>query len=640
MPDLDPQPPTDPGRRSLGWQRWLLAVLLAWAFGVRLWFARTGLDNSRFVDERFILNNVRSFLLTGSPRPVNLYYPGLGNLLHSLLLGAADALARWTGHGGETILHDGLFTPAAYFLSRGLQAVLGVLTLYWTYRLGRRLLSPGAGLLAALALAAVPLHVRQSAVIKPDILMLLGLLIAAEATAAALASGRWREFLGAGAAVGLATSGKYNGVAAALPLAFLALPAVRRRPAILARLAAAGAASLLTFVLINPFFFPMWAKFRHDFSYTVEHYQAMSHAGDSPPSHLGVLLATGPEMLSPNFHGVLTGVLGFAGLLAVVVLAWRRRDRNLALLAAFPLAYAGLYAASTTYAKTNNYLPVSPFLALGAAALIAAAWERLGAPANALMRRAFAAAVLVWCATLVWRPMAYAYDQTVPETLDAAEDALGQRLAILPGSRVIAQVGDLDRPVWVGDDGGRALVRSFDGAGQAPAASLDLADAEVYTPAALASPAAAARAAAAERAGQRMRIEPRLFQAHGEPLTLLFHPFTAVGDAVELAMQRPAAGGAWSASPPAGWAAGARFPALASFEVIVAVGVDPPEAVVVDGRRLPVYDGGRRGRRWLTERVLLDHPPAAVALAGVPADPADRADTKPPRLLLQLWAGR
>ncbi|HEV7784306.1 MAG TPA: hypothetical protein VGQ28_03150, partial [Thermoanaerobaculia bacterium] len=70
--------------------RWLLAGLLAWAFGLRLWFASKGLDEGRFPDESFILDNVASFLTQGSLRPVHLHYPALGNLLHSLLLGAAD----------------------------------------------------------------------------------------------------------------------------------------------------------------------------------------------------------------------------------------------------------------------------------------------------------------------------------------------------------------------------------------------------------------------------------------------------------------------------------------------------------------------------------------------------------------------
>ena len=611
-------------------ERWLLAALLVWAFGVRLWFARTGLDRNRFVDERFILENVAGFLEDRSLRPVHLYYPALGNLLHSLFLGAADALARWTGRGGETIVHDDQFTPAAYLLSRGLQSGVGVLTIYWTYRIGRRLLSPRAGLLAALVLAAVPLHVRQSAVIKPDILMLLGLLIAAEATVAALASGRWRDFLGAGAAVGLATSGKYNGIAAALPLALFALPRARREPAVLARLAAAGGAALLVFVLINPFFFPMLGQFKRNFSNTLEHYQEMSDTSGYEPSHLGVFLATPSKLLAPPFHDPVTGLLGFAGLLCTLVWAWRRRrdrDAGLALLTVFPLAYMTLYAASTTWAKNNNYLPVCPFTALGAAALVVAAGRRLRGPAA----RVFAVAVLAWCATLVWWPMAYAYDETVPTTLDVAEDRLGERLAALSSSRVLYQVGALDRLAWVGDDGGRALVRNFQRIEQAAAPALDLADAEIYTPAALASPAAASRVAAARaRAGgeqQVLRIEPRLFQAGGEPLTLLLHPWPAAGDPVELAMQRPGPGGAWTALP-----LGIKFPALVSFEVVVAVNVDLPEAVVVDGRKLPLFAGGHR--RGLTERVRFDRAPAEITLPGVPAD------GKPPHLRLLPWAAR
>jgi hypothetical protein len=616
-----PSPAPDPDHPSR--ERWLLAALLAWALGVRLWFAATGLDAGRFVDERYILDNVRSFLATGSLRPVHLYYPGLGNLLHSLLLGAADALARWTGRGGEAILRaDGQFTPTAYLLSRGLQACAGVLTLYWTYRIGRRLLSPRAGLLAALILAAVPLHVRQSVVVKPDILMLLGLLIATEATLAALASGRLRQLLGAGAAVGLATSGKYNGVAAALPLALFALPRARREPAILVRLAAAGAAALLVFVLINPFFFSMLDRFQRDFSNTLEHYERKS-ADEPAPTHLGVFLATGPEMLAPNFHGLFTGLLGFAGLLFLLAQAWRRRNEGLALLTAFPLVYMVLYAASTTYAKTNNYLPVCPYLALGAAALADEAWRRARGPAA---RRVLAMALAVWCATLIWRPMAYTYVQTVPATLDLAEDALAERLGELPSLRVLYQVGATDRAVWVGEGGARALVRNFERIDQTTARDLDLADVEIYTPAALASPSAAGRLAA----GQALRMEPGFFRARGEPLTLVLHPWPPAGDPVELEMQPPAEpGGAWSGKLPSGL----RLPAFASCEVIVAAGADAPEAVVAGARRLELFPGGRRDRRWLTERFRFEGTPEPFALPGVPAG------GKPPRMRLWLWNG-
>jgi hypothetical protein len=634
MTDPAAAPPHRSGASPFAGERWLLGALLVWAFGVRLWFARTGLDPSRFVDERFVLDNVRGVLADGSLRPVNLYYPGLGSLLQSLLLGAADLLARWSGHGGATILHDGRFTPAAYFLGRGLQAAIGVLTVYWTYRLGRRLLSPGAGLLAALALAAVPLHVRQSAVIKPDILLLLGLLIAAEATAAAISSGRLRQFLGAGAAVGLATSAKYNGVTAALPLALLSLPTAvlptaRRDPAVLARLAAAGAASLLVFVLFDPYFFSMQEKFRHDFSYTIEHYKTKSNAGDIPPTHLDVLAATGPEMLSESFHGVFTGTLGFAGLLATAFWAVKCRaadGRGLALIPLFPLAYVAVYAASTTYAKTNNYLPVSPFLALGAAALVTTAWGAL----HGTRRRLFAVAVLLWGITLLWRPMAYAYEQTIPSTLDVAEDILGTRLEPLASSRVLYQVGDLERLVWVGDDDGRALVRDFETARQVPDVWRELADAEIYTPEELASPEAAARVAASPLAV--LRVEPRPFAAHGEALTLLVHPWRPLGEPVEVTMMPDRAPDRWIATI----LPDPRFPAITSFEVILPAGSGLPEVLSITDCPpwLRLYPGGRRDRRWLTERVRLDRPLSHALLVG---RRLTAPNGRPPRLRVLYW---
>ncbi len=624
------------GRAASPWERGLLAILLVWAFGLRLWFARTGLNSNRFVDEVYILENVGGFLKDHSLRPLQLYYPALGNLIHSLWLGAADAIARWTGRGGETIFRDDQFTPAAYLLSRGLQSGVGMLTIYWTYRIGRRLLSPRMGLLAALALAAVPLHVRLSAMIKPDILLLLGLLIAAEATAVALTSGRLRDFAGAGAAVGLATSGKYNGVAAALPLALLALPGARRQPAVVARMAAAAGAALLAFVLIDPFFFPMLGEFKQEFSHTLSYYQTMSGASGYAPSHLGVFLATAPMVLDPGLHGLFTGLLGFAGLLCTAVWAWRRRggrDSLLALLALFPLTYMILYAATTVWVKKNNYLPVCPFIALGAAALVCEAGRRLHGKAA----RVFTVAVAAWCLALIWRPMAYAYDQTVATTLDRAEEALSERLAPLAGSRVLYQIGALDRLVWVGESTDRAVVQDFDRIGLAPVRGLDLADAEIYTSAALARPAAAGRVAAARRSrqiAQIVRIEPWLFRAQGEPLTLLVHPWTAAGDPVELAVQPPAPGGTgdtWTARIPAG----PRFPALASFEVIVPSRTDPPEELMADGKRLPLLPAGRHGRRCLTERVLLDRAPAELALPGLPA-----AGQRPPRLRLLLWKDR
>ncbi len=601
--------------------RWLLAGLLVWAFGLRLWFASKGLDEGRFPDEIFILDNVASFLTQGSLRPVHLHYPALGNLLHSLLLGAADALARWSGRGSQTIVRDWSFTPAAYLLARGLQVCVGVLTIYWTYRLGRRLLSPRVGLLAALALAAVPMHVRLSAVVKPDILLLLGLLIAAEATAVALAKGRLRYFLGAGAAVGLATAAKYNGVAAALPIAALALPGVRRDPKVLARLAAAGAASLLVFVLIDPFFFPMLEKFQRNFGSTLRHYKTMAaEDGDAETSHLAIL-GTAPSVLtSRDFHGIVTGGLGAAGLALTLVWAWRRRERSLVLLTAFPLAYLALYAAMTTYPKNNNYLPVSPFLALGAAALAVEAGRR----ARGKTAAAVAVLTFLWCATLVWRPMAYSYVEMVPSTLIKAEQALREKLTPMASLRVLYQLGATDDELRLRDGRGRhALVRQLDRGDQAGGEALSLADAEVFTSVALTGPAPASRPATA---AQILKIEPKPFHARGDTLILRLHPWALAGEPVEL---EETAGKAdtWTVPP----LSGSASPPTVSFEVIVSEEAAAPDEVLVGGQKLGFFPGGNHGQRWLTERLRLPNLPTEITLVGLPAN------AKPKRLRLFLW---
>jgi hypothetical protein len=612
--------------------RWLLAGLLAWAFGVRLWFASQGLEDGRFADEKFTLDNVASYLTQGSLRPVHLHYPALGSLLHALLLGTADALARWSGRGSQTILRDWSFTPAAYFLARGLQACIGVLTIYWTYRLGRRLLSPRAGLLAALALSAVPIHLQLSAVVKPDILLLLGILIAAEATAAALANERLRDFLGVGMAVGLATAAKYNGVAAALPIAVLALPGARRAPAVLGRLAAAGAVALLVFALIDPFFFIMPDKFQRNFRSTLRHYKIMAaETGEPEGSRLGVVQAALPTIVSPELHGMVTGALGLAGLGLTLAWAARRRDRGLALLTAFPLAYLGLYAAMTNYPKNNNYLPLCPFVALGAAALFGEAGRRLpGRAAPAL-----AAATGLWCATLVWQPMAYAYAEMVPSTLVEAEQTLYGRLSPMAELRVLYQFGTTAEELQLREGRSRALLHQVDrgvnGANGVSGANVDgdelaLADAEIFTARALADRLAAGRLARAP-AAQVVRIEPRPFHARGEGLTLVLHPWALAAEPLELDEAAPGKAERWTVRPPAGLAS----PLVVSFEVILPPGSEAPDEIIAGTHRLDLFPGGNHGRRWLTERLRLPELPGEIALTGLPAD------VEPQLVRLFLW---
>jgi len=113
------------------------------------------------------------------------------------------------------------------------QVVEGVLTILVLYRAVRRLAGPAAGLTAAAVLAVTPITVLLSRGNVSDSLLILLLVLAADATSAALLTGSPRQLLLAGAWVGLAFQAKMIQAWLALPALaaayLLAAPAARLR---------------------------------------------------------------------------------------------------------------------------------------------------------------------------------------------------------------------------------------------------------------------------------------------------------------------------------------------------------------------------------------------------------------------------
>src|SRR5580692_8383127 len=113
------------------------------------------------------------------------------------------------------------------------QVAEGVLTILVLYRAVRRLAGPAAGLTAAAVLAATPITVLLSRGNVSDSLLILLLVLAADATSAALLTGSPRQLLLAGAWVGLAFQAKMIQAWLALPALaaayLLAAPAARLR---------------------------------------------------------------------------------------------------------------------------------------------------------------------------------------------------------------------------------------------------------------------------------------------------------------------------------------------------------------------------------------------------------------------------
>ncbi len=113
------------------------------------------------------------------------------------------------------------------------QVVEGVLTILVLYRAVRRLAGPAAGLTAAAVLAVTPVTVLLSRGNVSDSLLILLLVLAADATTAALLTGSLRQLLLAGVWVGLAFQAKMIQAWLALPALaaayLLAAPAARLR---------------------------------------------------------------------------------------------------------------------------------------------------------------------------------------------------------------------------------------------------------------------------------------------------------------------------------------------------------------------------------------------------------------------------
>jgi 4-amino-4-deoxy-L-arabinose transferase-like glycosyltransferase len=113
------------------------------------------------------------------------------------------------------------------------QVVEGVLTVLVLYRAVRRLAGPAAGLTAAVVLAVTPITVLLNRGNVSDSLLILLLVLAADATSAALLTGSLRQLLLAGVWVGLAFQAKMIQAWLVLPALaaayLLAAPAARLR---------------------------------------------------------------------------------------------------------------------------------------------------------------------------------------------------------------------------------------------------------------------------------------------------------------------------------------------------------------------------------------------------------------------------
>jgi 4-amino-4-deoxy-L-arabinose transferase-like glycosyltransferase len=191
---------------------WLLSIVLLAAV-LRLWSIDFGVPMVTHPDEVPIVYYAEKMVDEGHLNPHWFRYPALLIYLQALVIQTVNIADTVLGLSTDAV------TSAYYVGGRLIVAAFGIGTVALVGLLGRRMV-PGhnglAGIIAAAMVAVSFVHVKDSHYLKPDVPLAFFVALSLWFTLDALQHGKWRSWLFAAAAVGLAAAFKYNGALAAL----------------------------------------------------------------------------------------------------------------------------------------------------------------------------------------------------------------------------------------------------------------------------------------------------------------------------------------------------------------------------------------------------------------------------------------
>ena len=411
-----------------------LGSILLVALGWRLHNIGFGLPSMYDPDEPIFMITALRMLVEGTLNPGWFGHPGSTTIA---LVAAIDAAVAATGLASGRYADIAEFSRAAYadpallFVpARTAMALIGVVCVWLTYALGRRLHGTATGLVAAALLAINSLHIAWSQVIRTDInasvFMLACLLFAVRFAE----HRRLRDLLIAGAFAGLATATKWPAatVFVAVIGGFVVARLKQRLP--IWWTIAAAAAALAALLIASPYILLDWRTVLANVTGEVKSGH-LAHNGGGFIANLGYYLGD-----------PVAGSMGVVGLaLAIGGLAWSAIRSSVARWTMLPATLIFLALISTQNIIWSRWvLPVMPMLAIGAGFAIVSIARRL---AN---RYAIAALALAVGAAPLMAAVGQARERATDTRAQAARWASAN---IAPGSRVVFEHLELslrDRP--------------------------------------------------------------------------------------------------------------------------------------------------------------------------------------------------
>jgi len=444
---------------------WLVAGIGAAILGLAL---RTiglsyGLPDHFHWDEPTIMNRAIG-MAGGDLNPHFFYYPTL--LMYALLVAngalyAVGHVLHWYASTNDFAVSYLVDSTASYLVGRALVATAGAATVLLTFVVGRRFVSAPAGLIGALLLAVSPVHIANSHFATNDVPMAFFAMLSYVFLWQVYSRGRTRDYLLAGAVIGLGVSTKYLPVVLLVSLALAHAFRLRNETGTwrsvtrgLPLLVAAGAVAFAAFAVTSPYVLLDWRSAVRDYG-----------------AQAGLSSAAGCQDCGLNFGPYLTATLpwaiGWAAYLLALVglasLAFRRREplyRGI-LLASFPIMLF-LLVGSERQPWPRWLVPIVPFACIAAGGVLwaavrrAAAWvserraspaggggeaRRAGVPAPAL----FAAAGVLTLAVVLQPAIESARFDRSLTTADPRTQAVSWFDATVPDGTAVAVQPMLDR---------------------------------------------------------------------------------------------------------------------------------------------------------------------------------------------------